>query len=122
MKTSSYERILTPIFREVKFSLGLMEWEEYSQRRSGCEQGTPNSKTFLEQEKKKKDPRGENEWNTCFLNLALLGLVSQPAMPALRKRDKTSPGKRSFQASHGYWSPNPSTSEMSLLIRSRIHG
>lgn len=54
LKTSSYERILTPIFREVKFSLGLMEWEEYSQTRSGCEQGTPNSRTILEPEKKKK--------------------------------------------------------------------
>lgn len=40
---SSYSRVLDPIFREAKFSLGLMEWEEYSQR-SGCGQATPNSR------------------------------------------------------------------------------
>lgn len=37
--------------------------------------------------KKNYEPHGQNEWSASFINLALLGMVSQPEIPAFRKRD-----------------------------------
>lgn len=99
-----------------------MEWEEYSQTRSAYGQDTPNFRTFLELEK--NDPHGETEWNTCLINLALPGMVSQPVTPTLRKRDmrmttnsKTSLGNREGSKpaiATDFQTPAPN--EVSLLI------
>lgn len=78
MKVISYDRILTPIFKEAIFSLGSHKMEGIFTNK-WLWTGYPKFQDFS-RTRKNYEPHGQE---------ALLGMVSQPEIPAFRKRDKT---------------------------------